>query len=184
MNELEIIKSITFYGFALAILLFAVLTLFAKRILYSLLFSVILFFSAGGIFFSLGADYNAVVQIIIYGVAIPVLFIFAIMFTSPYESRKVNLSYSPRFFVGFLSASLLFLMLWYAVQFALGMSDKYGWLFNSEIPEINSVEIFMAISNGLYTTYSLPFILIGVLVLTVVVGISTLNVIKEKKSAK
>ena len=75
-------------------------------------------------------------------------------------------------------------MLWYAVQFALGMSDKFGWLFNSEIPEINSVEIFMAISNGLYTTYSLPFILIGVLVLTVVVGISTLNVIKEKKSAK
>lgn len=184
MNELEIIKSITFYGFALAIVVFALLTLFARRILYSLLFAVILFFCTGGIFFSLGADYNAVVQIIIYGVAIPVLLLFAIMFTSAYENRKVNLSYSPRFFVGFLSASLLFMMLWYAVQFALGLSDKLGWFFNSDMPKTNSVEMFMAMSNGIYTNYSLPFILIGLLVLFVVVGISTLSVIKEKKHVK
>lgn len=184
MNELEIIKSITFYGFALAIVVFALLTLFARRILYSLLFAVILFFCTGGIFFSLGADYSAVVQIIIYGVAIPVLLLFAIMFTSAYESRKVNLSYSPRFFVGFLSASLLFMMLWYAVQFALGLSDKLGWFFNSDMPKTNSVEMFMAMSNGIYTNYSLPFILIGLLVLFVVVGISTLSVIKEKKHVK
>ena len=184
MNELEIIKSISFYGFALAIVVFALLTLFARRILYSLLFAVILFFCTGGIFFSLGADYNAVVQIIIYGVAIPVLLLFEIMFTSAYESRKVNLSYSPRFFVGFLSASLLFMMLWYAVQFALGLSDKLGWFFNSDMPKTNSVEMFMAMSNGIYTNYSLPFILIGLLVLFVVVGISTLSVIKEKKHVK
>lgn len=184
MNELEIIKSITFYGFTLAIVVFALLTLFARRILYSLLFAVILFFCTGGIFFSLGADYNAVVQIIIYGVAIPVLLLFAIMLTSAYESRKVNLSYSPRFFVGFLSASLLFMMLWYAVQFALGLSDKLGWFFNAEMPKTSSVEMFMAMSNGIYTNYSLPFILIGILVLIVVVGISTLSIIKEKKHVK
>lgn len=184
MNEIEIIKSITFYGFALAIIVFALMTLFARRILYSLLFAVILFFCTGGIFFSLGADYNAVVQIIVYGVAIPILLLFSIMFTSSYEGRKVNLALSPRFFVGFLSASLLFLMLWYAVQFSLGISDKLGWFFNSDMPKANSDEMFMAISNGLYTNYSLPFMLIGLLVLFVVVGISTLNVIKEKKHVK
>lgn len=184
MNELEIIKSITFYGFSVAILVFALLTLFARRILYSLLYAVIVFFCVGGIFFSLGADYNAVVQIIIYCVAIPVLLLFAIMFTSVYEARKVNLAYTPRFFVAFLSASLLFMMLWYAVKFAVGMSDKLGWLFNSNLPKSNSAEMFMALSNGIYINYSLPFILLGILVLIVVVGISTLNVIKDKKHAK
>lgn len=184
MNELEIIKSITFFGFAAAIIVFALLTLFARRILYSLLFAVILFFSVGGIFFSLGADYNAVVQIIIYGVAIPILFLFAIMFTSSYENRKVNISYSPRFFVGFLSASLLFMMLWYAVQFALGISDKVGLLFNSILPDSNSSEMFMAMSNGIYINYSLPFMMIGLLILIVVVGLTTFNVIKEKKHVK
>lgn len=184
MNELEIIKGITFYGFALAILVFALLTLFARRILYSLLFAVILFFFTGGIFFSLGADYNAVIQIIVYGVIIPVLLLFAVMFTSTYESRKVNLTYSPRFFVAFLSSSLLFLMFWYTIQFAIRMSNKLVWFFNSDMPKVNSVEMFMALSNGIYINYSLTFILIGLLVLIVVVGISTLNVIKEKKHVK
>ena len=52
------------------------------------------------------------------------------------------------------------------------------------MPKTNSVEMFMAMSNGIYTNYSLPFILIGLLVLFVVVGISTLSVIKEKKHVK
>lgn len=184
MNEVDIIRSITFYGFAVAIIVFAVLTLFARRILYSILFAVITFFCVGGIFFSLGADYNAVVQIIIYGVAIPVLLLFAIMFTSAYESRKINLTFSPRFFVVFLSASLLFMMLWYAVQFALNMSDRVSAIFNNTLPEFNSLEMFMTMANGLYLTYSLPFILVGLMILFVVVGISTLNVVKEKKHAK
>ena len=76
------------------------------------------------------------------------------------------------------------MMLWYAVQFALGLSDKLGWFFNSDMPKTTSVEMFMAMSNGIYTNYSLPFILIGLLVLFVVVGISTLSVIKEKKHVK
>ena len=97
MKEIDIINSIIFYGFAGLIMLFTLLSIFANRILYSLLFAVIAFFCTAGIFFSLGADYNAVVQIALYGIAVPVLFLFAVMFTSRKEDRTVHFSFSPKF---------------------------------------------------------------------------------------
>ena len=87
--EIDILKTLIFYGFAGAIILFALLSVFALRILYSLLAAVCVFFITAGIFFMLGADYNAVIQIAIYGIAIPILFVLAIMFTSDKLDKKI-----------------------------------------------------------------------------------------------
>ena len=181
MNQLEIINSITFYGFAISILLFALLSIISNRILYSLLFAVIVFFCTGGIFFSLGADYNAVVQIAIYGVAIPVLFLFAIMFTSHTENKSIHLSFSPKFFIAFFSATFLFMILWYSASFAIHMNEDLAKFFTPNSPQINSVEMFMAMSKGIYVNYQLAFILFALMIFIVIVGISVLNIVKEKK---
>lgn len=181
MNEIEIINSITFYGFAFLILIFAILSLVANRIVYTLLFAVISFFCAGGIFFSLGADYNAVVQILIYGVAVPIIFLFAIMFTSNREDKRTYLSFAPRFFIAICSSAFLFMFLWYSVEFSFHLNPKSILLFIPERPDFSSVDQIMAISNGLYQNYQAGFILFGVMILITVVGISVLNVIKEKK---
>ncbi len=181
MNELEIINSITFYGFAFLILLFALLSLVANRIVYTLLFAVIAFFCAGGIFFSLGADYNAVVQILIYGVAVPIIFLFAIMFTSNREDKKTYLSFAPRFFIAFCSSAFLFMFLWYSVEFAFHLNEKSMQLFTPVKQEFSSIDQITLIANGLYQNYQAGFILFAVLILITVVGISVLNVIKEKK---
>lgn len=181
MNEIEIIKSITFYGFAMLILIFALLSVIANRIIYSLLAAVVVFFCAGGIFFSLGADYNAVVQIAVYGVAVPIIFLFSIMFTSNREDRRTYLTFGPRFFIGFCSAAFLFMFLWYSVEFALHLNSKTIQLFTPLKQEFGSVDQIVLIANGLYQNYQAPFILFGVMILITVVGISVLNVIKEKK---
>ncbi|MBR2525631.1 NADH-quinone oxidoreductase subunit J [bacterium] len=184
MNEAEIIKSITFYGFSLLILIFAILTIFANRILYSLLYAVIAFFCAGGIFFSLGADYNAVVQIMIYGVAVPVIFLFAIMFTSKKEGKTAYLSYAPRFFISFISIFLLFMLLWYSVKFAVYLNQNSANYLFAKLSNITIFDSVFAISNGLYVNYGLALFLFAITVLSVIVGISVLNVIKENKHVK
>ena len=182
MSESEIIKSITFYGFALLILFFSIMSVFANRILYTLLYSVIAFFCLGGIFFSLGADYNAVVQIAVYGVAVPVIFLFAIMFTSRKENKTVYLSYATRCFVGFISAALLFMILWYSVEFAVHLNINAGKFLSGRIAEIGDFNSIVSIANGLYVNYQLALILFAFTVLTTVVGISVLNVIRERRN--
>ena len=181
INETEIIKSITFYGFALPILIFALFSLISNKIMYTLLFAIITFFCAGGIFFSLGADYNAVVQIAVYGVAVPVIFLFAIMFTSKREDKKAYLSFGPRFFAGVCSAAFLFMFLWYSVEFACHLNVKTITFFIPLKQEFGSIDQIMLIANGIYQNYQVSFILFALMVLIVVIGISVLNLIKEKK---
>lgn len=180
MNESEILKSITFFGFSFLVIIFSILSVLVPRILYSLLFAVIAFFSAGGIFFSLGADYNAVVQISIYGVAVPIIFLFAIMFTSNKENKIVNISFAPRFFIGFSAVSLLFLILWYSAEFAIHLNPKVEAFFGTKSTVMSDFNSINSIANGMYVDYQVSFIAVALLILTVIVGISVLNIIKEK----
>ncbi len=181
MTDIEILKSIVFYGFSLVIIVFAFLTIFTKNIIYSLLFSIVTFFTTAGIFFILGADFNAVIQISIYGIAIPILFAFAIMFTSNKENKNINLTLQPRFFITIASVSFLMLVLIYSILIALSLSANSSWVLTKQTMFINKFQMFAAISKGIYNNYLLGFELLAVFLLMAVVGLSTLYVIKEKK---
>ena len=92
MSEIEIINSITFYGFAITLVVFAFLTLLSNKIMYSLIFALIVFFASGAIFFALGADYNAIIQIMVYGVAVP-YFYFQLHFLQVIKKKFLILCY-------------------------------------------------------------------------------------------
>lgn len=178
--EIDILKSLIFYGFAGAIIIFALLSVFSLRILYSLLSAVLVFFTTAGIYFLLGADYNAVIQIAIYGIAIPILFILAIMFTADKEDKKIYISFKPRFFFTFLGIGALFLSLFYLMLTSLSLNSNSAWVLQKQTIFINEYQMFNSISTGFFVNYALAFELFSILLLIVVVGISTLNLIKEK----
>lgn len=178
--EIDILKSLIFYGFGGAIIVFALLSVFAFRILYSLLAAVCVFFATAGIYFLLGADYNAVVQISIYGIAIPILFVLAIMFTSDKLDKKTYITAMPRFFFSFLAIGVLFLSLIYLIATSLSLNSNSAWIMQKQTMLINKYQMFKAISDGLFINYVFAFELFSILLLIVVVGISTLNLIKEK----
>jgi len=178
--EIDILKSLIFFGFAGAIILFALLSIFSIRILYSLLSAVCVFFATAGVYFLLGADYNAVIQIAIYGIAIPILFVLAIMFTSDKLDKKTYLTVKPRFFLSFLGLGALFLSLIYLIATSLSLSSNSDWILQKQTMFINKYQMFSALSDGFFTNYVLAFELFSVLLLVVVVGISTLNLAKEK----
>lgn len=181
MKELEFINSLIFYGFAALILLFAFLSIFATRIMYSLLAAIVVFFAVAGAFFLLGAQYNAVIQIAVYGIAVPILFIFAIMFTADALDKQIYITLKPRFFFAFIAAGLLFLAFVYLVATAILLSPVSEWILTKQILAFNQYQMFNALSNGIFINYVLAFELISLLLLIVIVGISTLNIIKEKK---
>lgn len=178
--EIDILKSLIFYGFAGAIVLFAVLSIFSSRILYSLLAAVCVFFATAGVYFLLGADYNAVIQIAIYGVAIPILFVLAIMFTSDKLDKKTYITFKPRFFFSFLGLGILFLSLIYLLAISLSLNSNVAWIVQKQTIFINKYQMFSAISDGFLVNYVVAFELFSILLLIVIVGISTLNLIKEK----
>lgn len=178
--EIDILKSLIFYGFAGAIILFAVLSIFSFRILYSLLAAICVFFATAGIYFILGADYNAVIQIAIYGVAIPILFVLAIMFTSDKLDKKTYLTFKPRFFFSFLAIGALFLTLIYLIATSLSLSSNSAWIMQKQTMFINKYQMFNALAEGFFVNYVLAFELFSILLLIVIIGISTLNLVKEK----
>lgn len=178
--EINILKSLIFYGFAVAMVLFALLSIFSLRILYSLVASICVFFAAAGLYFLLGADYNAVVQIGIYGIAIPILFVLAIMFTSDNLDKQTYITLKPRFFVSFIGIGVLFLSLVYLILTSLSFYSNSAWILQKETISINKYQMFSAISEGFFVNYVLAFELLSIILLIVIVGISTLNLIKEK----
>lgn len=178
--EIDILKSLIFYGFAGAIILFALLSIFSFRILYSLLGAVCVFFATAGIYFILGADYNAVIQIAIYGIAIPILFVLAIMFTSDKLDKKIYITLKPRFFFTFLGIGALFLTLIYLIATSLSLNSNSAWILQKQTMFINKYQMFNALSEGFFVNYVLAFELFSILLLIVIIGISTLNLVKEK----
>lgn len=181
MSEAEIIKSISFYGFGLLVLIFSILTVFAKKVIYSIIFAVIAFFCTAGIFFSLGADYNAVVQIAVYGVAVPVILLFAIMFTSRSEAKTVYLSFTARFFTGIISLALFLMIIWYSIKYAVHLNSSVIVFFAKNKIDAAGLDSIYSISNTLYVNYRLALFLFGIMILTVIVGLSVLNIIKEQR---
>ncbi len=178
--EIEILKSFIFYSFAGVIILFAILSIFSFRILYSLLAAILVFFATAGIYFLLGADYNAVIQIAIYGIAIPILFVLAIMFTSDKLDKSTYITIKPRLFFSFFGLGILFLSLLYLIFISLNLSSNSAWLLDKQTMFINKYQMFYAISNGFLVNYVYAFELFSLLLLIIVVGISTLNLLKEK----
>ena len=73
---------IVFYPAAILMILFAILAIKFRNIFYSLICAIGVFFLAGLFFYILGSEYNAIIQIAIYGVAVPVVLGLAVMFTN------------------------------------------------------------------------------------------------------
>ena len=81
---------VIFYIASFLIISFALLSMFLKNIIYSLLAAIMVFFSASIFFYMLGSEYNAIIQAAIYGLAVPVIIGVSIMFTTGKREVQKN----------------------------------------------------------------------------------------------
>ena len=73
------IETIAFYLFSAVLVASAIMVVFSKNPVHSVLFLILAFFNAAGLFILLGAEFVAMILVIVYVGAVAVLFLFVVM---------------------------------------------------------------------------------------------------------
>jgi NADH-quinone oxidoreductase subunit J len=163
-----IVAAIFFYLFAGMCIASAFMVIAAKNPVHSVLFLILAFVNASGLFVLLGAEFLAMILIVVYVGAVAVLFLFVVMMLDVdfAELRQGFLQYLP---FGALIAAIFLAELLLVVG---------GWAIKPEvtaaitqpIPPIASTTNTEALGLVLYTRYIYFFQAAGVILLVAMIG--------------
>jgi NADH-quinone oxidoreductase subunit J len=163
-----IINAIFFYLFAGVCVASAVMVVTAKNPVHSVLFLILAFVNAAGLFVLLGAEFLAMILIVVYVGAVAVLFLFVVMmldvdFT---ELRQGFLNYLP---VGALVGAVLLAELLILVG-AWAIGPDVAKAITAPIPAAGDINNTQALGLVLYTRYVYFFQASGVILLVAMIG--------------
>jgi len=157
---------VIFYISAFILIFFALATMFAKNIIYSLLFSIMVFFAAGILFYILGSEYNAIIQAAIYGFAVPIIIGLSIMFTTSGKCKEhCGLTYK---YTTVLAAIIFGLGFVYIIMISVSMLPETFNIVGGRIS--GSYEIISSFAKGIFINYVWAFELISLLLTVIVAG--------------
>jgi NADH-quinone oxidoreductase subunit J len=160
------LASIAFYVLSVIAVISAVAVISARNPVHSVLFLILTFFTSAGLFVLLGAEFLAMLLVVVYVGAVAVLFLFVVMMLDVdfVELKKGFLSYMP---LGVLIA--LALMGELALVASASMSAQGAPIAIGPVPqaEITNAE---AIGRVLYTDYLLVFQMAGLVLFVAMIG--------------
>ena len=164
--------SITFYVFSLVAVLSALMVISARNPVHSVLFLILSFVNASGLFVLLGAEFLAMILVVVYVGAVAVLFLFVVMMLDInfVKLREGFLQYLP---FGALLGIVLIIelgILFLTRSFSENSLSKFV-----ESPVMNEVENTKLIGQVLYTEYFYLFQISGLILLVAMVGSITLT---------
>lgn len=166
--------NLLFYFFSIFLVFSAIMTVFSQHPVFSLLFLVCSFLFSSFLLFLLECEFLALLFIVIYVGAIAVLFLFAIMMLEfkLYNLAKNITKYVP---VGLIFGLILFIPLFKQIsnQFSTNLYSE-DFMYNkhiSWIDLIDSVTDVEVYGQVLYSYFILQFLLSGLILLVVLVGV-------------
>tara|TARA_B100000579_G_C22764284_1_gene820580 strand:+ start:733 stop:1347 length:615 start_codon:yes stop_codon:yes gene_type:complete len=164
--------SITFYIFSLVAVLSALMVISARNPVHSVLFLILSFVNASGLFVLLGAEFLAMILVVVYVGAVAVLFLFVVMMLDInfVKLREGFLQYLP---FGALLGIVLIIEL--GILFLTKSFSENSLTKFVELPIINDVENTKLIGRVLYTNYFYLFQISGLILLVAMVGSITLT---------
>jgi NADH-quinone oxidoreductase subunit J len=152
-----------FYLFAAVTIISAFFVVTNRNIVYSAFFLLFTFFGVAGIYVLLGADFVAVVQLIVYVGGILILLLFGVMLTNKItqvEIKTGTINILPASIgVGLLGGALLAIML-----------DSNWKSFPVDAP----VPTTTALGTLLLQEYALIFELLGIILLIALIGAASI----------
>ena len=157
VTYLFILFGVLAIGSALAVIL-------NKSTVNSAIFLVLNLVSVAALYLLLQAQFLAVVQILVYGGAIMVLFLFVIMLLNvDDETEYIFSKFNVKYIVSFLLGAVILAQLLFAVGSLSGALPAVS----EEMAAVGTVE---AIGDVMFTTYLLPFEVTAILLTAAVVG--------------
>ena len=158
------IATIAFYLFATLTIVPALCVIFARNPVHSVLWLILAFFNAAGLMLLLGAEFIAMLVVIVYVGAVAVLFLFVVMMLN-IDFAQLRSGFSRNLPFGIIIA----LVLAFEIVVAI-MSHKEGpALGGSQIATPNQPNI-VALGQLLYSRYLFPFEIAGLILLVAMIG--------------
>ena len=175
------VTQLTFYIFSFVMLLSALMVISTKNPVHSVLFLILAFLNAAGIFVILHAEFLAMILIIVYVGAVAVLFLFVVMMLDIKTTiEKSNiLQYMPiGLFIGFVFIAELVIVL---INTKLELSNMQ--ILSNPLNKFAELSNTKAIGSVLYTDYILHFQLAGAILLVAMIG-SIVLTLRERTGVK
>ncbi len=162
------IQALVFYLFATVTVLSAVMVVTSRNPVHSVLFLILAFFNAAALFLLMGAEFIAMMLVVVYVGAVAVLFLFVVMMLD------INFTALRQGFQTYLPIGLLIgVVLFVEILISLG-----AWSIGPEMiaaasaptPAPADVSNTKAIGKLLYTQYVLLFQISGLILLVAMIG--------------
>ena len=170
-----------FYLFAFVGVASAFMVISARNPVHSVLFLILTFFNAAGLFLLTGAEFLAMILLVVYVGAVMVLFLFVVMMLDVdfAELKTGALQYAPvGALVGLILAAELIVVLGgyaFAPQLATSVAQK--------TPDIAARSNTAALGDILYTDYLYYFQIAGLILLVAMIGAIVLT-LRHKPGVK
>ena len=176
-----ILQPIFFYLFSLVTVAAAFMVIAARNPVHSVLFLILAFINAAGLFILLGAEFLAMILVVVYVGAVAVLFLFVVMMLDVdfAELKQGTPQYLP---IGALVGAVLLVEL---VLVLGGARVSPGTVAGSAAPTPppEQVSNVAAIGELLYTRYIFFFQMAGLVLLVAMIGAIVLT-LRHKEGVK
>ncbi|MBM3644697.1 MAG: NADH-quinone oxidoreductase subunit J [Alphaproteobacteria bacterium] len=162
------LQALAFYVFAAITVVSAAMVVGSRNPVYSVLYLILAFFNAAALFLLLGAEFIAMILVIVYVGAVAVLFLFVVMMLD------INLTELKQGFLRYLPVgATIGVVLLLEILFALGVlgasKGTVAELAAKGVP-VSSVENTRALGRVLYTQYFYLFQAAGLVLLVAMIG--------------
>jgi NADH-quinone oxidoreductase subunit J len=176
-----IVPALFFYLFAGVCVASAFMVIAAKNPVHSVLFLILAFVNAAGLFVLMGAEFLAMILVVVYVGAVAVLFLFVVMMLDVdfAELRQGFLQYLP---IGAV-VGIVFLIELVLVVGTWAIGPNVAQAIASPIPPIASTSNTEALGHVLYTRYVYFFQAAGVVLLVAMIGAIVLT-LRHKPGVK
>ncbi|MDP6690567.1 MAG: NADH-quinone oxidoreductase subunit J [Alphaproteobacteria bacterium] len=163
-----ILQGLTFYLFAAIAVGAGVMVVSARNPVHSVLFLILTFFTTAGLFVLIGAEFLAMVLVVVYVGAVAVLFMFVVMMLDInfVEMREGFLQYMP---IGVLVGIILLVELLMVLGTA-SMSPEVMAAGTEPIPDLAQRQNTAALGDVMYTKYIYLFQAAGMILLIAMIG--------------
>ena len=161
-----ILQAIFFYIFAFVTVASSFMVISSRNPVYSVLFLILAFFNAAGLFLLLGAEFLAMILVVVYVGAVAVLFLFVVMMLDVdfVELRQGVLQYLP------VGGAIGIILLVELVMVLGGAVINPGALAHLPTPTPAGLSNTQALGEILYTKYVYFFEASGMVLLVAMIG--------------
>lgn len=161
------LNSLFFIIFSGILVLSSIFSMVSKRMTYTLLWAMMVFLMIAGLFLLLGASYNAMVQFLIYVVAIPVLIAVSIMLIN--SNNKENTFFRGKYSLWVLTG-VFFLVL--IIGEFLSLNNDFFEIIKNCSVYVNTYSDLSSVTRNILGGYPVLFLEFASGIVLTIIGLS------------